>query len=351
MARGRENPPLSGGRDWLLGDGAASYHEGSAIQRVVHPGDRVERNCEPTTADRWKLVDTGELGGGPNLTGVSSSSEAEGAVEALLEEVGEETQEQPLVHFDDLRGRTAIVSGGASGIGRRTALEFGRCGANVAFCWLEMAGRSIEEEAASLELELQQMEVKALSARLDVRDGEAVQAFATQVGERLGGPHYLVNAAGVHCSAPLWRMTSEEWARVIDVNLTGSFNMIRAVAPTYRKQLFGKIVNVASIHAFEGHFGVANYAASKSGIVGLTRSAAVELGPSNVNVNAVAPGFVQTGMLRDVPEAVVEDARERAALGRQPEARDVAGVILFLCSELARQITGQVIKVDAGLLA
>jgi NAD(P)-dependent dehydrogenase (short-subunit alcohol dehydrogenase family) len=144
-------------------------------------------------------------------------------------------------------------------------------------------------------------------------------------------------------------MTDEEWFEVLDVNLTGAFNMIRAVAPLLKAQRFGKVVNVASVHAFIGSFGVANYAASKSGLVGLTRSAAAELGLSNVNVNGVAPGYVRTDMLADVPDHVVADAAEQSALRRLPEARDVAHVVLFLCSEMARQITGQVIRVDAGM--
>jgi 3-oxoacyl-[acyl-carrier protein] reductase len=189
-----------------------------------------------------------------------------------------------------------------------------------------------------------------LAERVDVRDAEAVNAFVGRVRETLGGIHFLVNAAGVHRSAPLWRMTDEEWTEVVDVNLTGAFNMIRAVATHFKSQRFGKIVNIASVHAFQGRFGVANYAASKSGLVGLTRSAAAELGPSNVNVNAVAPGYVRTDMLADIPDHVVAESMQRAALLRLPEAEDVAQVVLFLCSEMARQITGEVIRVDAGLL-
>ncbi len=146
-------------------------------------------------------------------------------------------------------------------------------------------------------------------------------------------------------------MTDEQWREVVDTNMTGAFNMIRAVAPTLKAQRHGKIVNIASIQAYVGSFGVANYAASKAGLVGLTRSSAADLGPFNVNVNAVAPGYVRTDMLADVPEEVVSASLERAVLRRLPEAIDVAHVVLFLCSEMARQITGQVIRVDAGLLA
>ena len=241
------------------------------------------------------------------------------AVEALLEEVGEETQAQPAGYFGGLRGRTALISGGATGIGRRIALEFGRCGANVAFNWYDLPGRTVAEEAARAKLELQQLEVKVLAERVDVRDPPAVQSFVDRASDELGGIHFLVNAAGVHRSAPLWKMTDDQWREVVDVNLTGSF-------------------------------GVANYAASKSGLLGLTRSAAAELGSSNVNVNAVAPGYVRTDMLVDVPEEVISASEEQAALRRLTEPIDVAHTVLFLCSEMARQITGQVIRVDAGLL-
>ena len=276
---------------------------------------------------------------------------ADEAVELLLEEVGEETQPQPQPNFAGLRGRTAVVSGGATGIGRRSAIEFARCGVNVAFNWLELPGRTIEQEAASLEHELQQLEVRVLAERVDVRDPDGVQRFIDRVHRSLGGPHFLINAAGVHRSAPVWKMTDEEWRHVMDVNLTGAFNMIRAVAPTLRSQRYGKIVNIASIQAFEGNFGTTNYAASKAGLVGLTRSAAADLGPANVNVNGIAPGFVRTDMLEDVPEYIVEESLERAVLGRLPEADDIAHLVLFLCSEMARNITGQVVRVDAGLLS
>lgn len=284
------------------------------------------------------------------MTGVSEVPGSGGAVEALLEEVGEETQAQPAANFVGMRGRTALISGGATGIGRRTAIEFARCGTNVAFNWFDVPGRSIAEDATRLEVELQQLEVKVLAERVDVRAAEAVEAFVTRVQAELGGIHFLVNAAGVHRSAPLWRLTDEAWSEVLAVNLTGAFNMIRAVAPLFRAQRTGKVVNIASVHAFTGSFGVANYAASKSGLVGLTRSAAAELGPSNVNVNAIAPGYVRTEMLADIPEALVAESLERSALRRVSEPADIAHVVLFLCSEMARQITGQVIQVDAGLL-
>lgn len=289
--------------------------------------------------------------GKPGAADPTEPAGAGEAVNALLEEVTEETQVQAAGYFGGLRGRTALVSGGATGIGRKTAIEFARCGANVAFNWIALPGRDIAAEAASVEAELQQLEVKVVSEEVDVRDARAVETFVERVRQELGGVHYLVNAAGVHRSAPVWRMTDEQWREVVDTNMTGAFNMIRAVAPTLKAQRHGKIVNVASIQAYVGNFGVVNYAASKAGLVGLTRSSAADLGPFNVNVNAVAPGYVRTDMLADVPDEVVGASLERAVLRRLPEAIDVAHVVLFLCSEMARQITGQVIRVDAGLLA
>jgi NAD(P)-dependent dehydrogenase (short-subunit alcohol dehydrogenase family) len=144
-------------------------------------------------------------------------------------------------------------------------------------------------------------------------------------------------------------MEDDEWQDVINVNLTGAFNMIRAIAPILRAQQHGKIINIASVHGLRSEFGLSNYTASKAGLIGLTRSAAIELGPSNINVNAVAPGYIRTTRLTDgVAPEILDRARERTVLGRLGDPQDVAGVVLFLCSERARHITGAVIPVDGG---
>jgi 3-oxoacyl-[acyl-carrier protein] reductase len=146
-------------------------------------------------------------------------------------------------------------------------------------------------------------------------------------------------------------MEDEEWHDVIETNLTGAFHFTRAVAPTMRAQQYGKIVNIASIHGLRSEFGLANYTASKAGMIGLTLSSAVELGPSNINVNAVAPGYIRTTRLTDgVSPEVLDRARERSVLGRLGDPQDVAHVVVFLCSEQARHITGAVIPVDGGHL-
>src|SRR5690606_12966284 len=156
---------------------------------------------------------------------------------------------------------------------------------------------------------------------------------------------------GIARDRALWRMTDEQWREVLDTNLTGAFQMIRAVAPILREQQFGKIVNVSSIHGIRSEFGLANYSASKAGLLGLTRSAAIELGPSNINVNAVAPGYIRTTRLTaGVPAEVLDRARERSVLGRLGDPQDVAHVVVFLCSGRARHITGVVIPVDGGHL-
>ena len=190
----------------------------------------------------------------------------------------------------------------------------------------------------------------------DLHDARMPQApcylcFAEEARDTLGDVHILVNSAGGARDRALWRMEDDEWNEVIDTNLSGAFHMIRAVAPIMRGNQYGKIVNISSVHGIRSEFGLANYAASKAGILGLTRSAAVELGPSNVNVNAVAPGYIRTTRLTaGVPTELLDKARERSVLGRLGDPQDVASVVVFLCSERARHITGAVIPVDGGHL-
>jgi 3-oxoacyl-[acyl-carrier protein] reductase len=271
------------------------------------------------------------------------------AVEQLLAEVVEETQPQPSRPHGDLRDAGAIVTGGASGIGRAIALELARHGCHIAFNYLDEGDGRMEAAAERTVAELRMLEVTVLCRNCDVRDAEAVARFVDEAAETIGAIHILVNNAGIARDRALWRMEDEEWRDVLDTNLSGAFHMIRAIAPAMRAQQYGKIVNVASIHGLHSEFGLSNYAASKAGLIGLTRSAAVELGPSNVNVNAVAPGYIRTTRLTDgVSPEVLDRARERSVLGRLGDPQDVANVVLFLCSEKARHITGAVIPVDGG---
>jgi 3-oxoacyl-[acyl-carrier protein] reductase len=260
-----------------------------------------------------------------------------------------EERPEPLSPGEGLRGRVAIVTGGATGLGRAVALEFAQRGVSVAFNYIELPGRDVAAQALLAETAIKALGVGVYSARCDVRDRADVEGFVVAARERLGGVHFLVNNAGVTHDGALWRLSEDAWREVMDTNVTGAFHCIQAVAPILRAQRFGKVVSVASHQAFRPGFGIANYAASKAALIGLTRSAAVDLGPSNINVNAVAPGFVKTELLATLPREVLERAEHESVLGRVADPEDVARVIVFLCSEAARHITGQVLVVDGGL--
>ena len=263
---------------------------------------------------------------------------------AVLEQPQPEA-EQPV----GFRGKVAMVTGGATGLGRTVAIEFGRLGCNVAFCFVDLPGRDVRETALLTETALSAMGIGVYADCCDVRDRTQVERFVDKVREKFETIHYLVNNAGIANDGAHWRLTPAEWSEVIDTNLTGAFHCSSAVAPVFRGQRYGKIVNVSSHLAGHPGFGVASYAASKSGLEGLTRAIAVELGPCNVNVNAVAPGFIRTERLQQLPPEVIDKARKSSVLGRIAEPEDVARVITFLCSDEARHITGQTIVVDGGL--
>jgi 3-oxoacyl-[acyl-carrier protein] reductase len=259
----------------------------------------------------------------------------------------EEPQPQPI--RKGWRGKVAIVTGGATGLGRAIAMEFGKLGCHVAFCFVNMPGRDVTEQALLTETALTAMGVAVFAARCDVRERLAVDRFVEDTRQKLGGVHFLINNAGIASDGALWRLSEQAWNEVLDTNVTGAFNCMRAVAPIFRGQHYGKIVSVSAHQAERPGFGVANYAASKAALLGLTRAAAVELGPANVNVNAIAPGFIRTERMAMLPSEVIERAQKSSILGRVAEPDDVAHVISFLCSESSRHITGQTIVVDGGL--
>ena len=276
--------------------------------------------------------------------------EMSGAVEALLDQVGQETEPRALLGSSNLRGQVAIVTGGSSGIGRAISMELGRCGADIAFCFLD-SGSDARSDAQEVASRLRDLDVNVFLRSCDVRDSEEVDTFVEEAQKALGGVQILINNAGIGADAPVWKMEDDAWEVVVRTNLDGAFYFTRAVAPFMRAQEHGKIVNITSVHGIRSEFGISNYASSKAGLIGLTRSTAVELGRKNINVNAVAPGYIRTTRLTDgVPPEILDQARERASLGRLGDPQDVAGVVLFLCSEPARHITGAVIPVDGGYL-
>jgi len=242
-----------------------------------------------------------------------------------------------------LGGKRAIVTGGSLGIGRAISLDLAANGADVAFTY-----RRHREEAQKVAQEIQEMGRKAMALQADVASFEDAQEIVNKVREEFGGLDILVNNAGMNWDGVIWKMTEEQWDRVIEVNLKGFFNYIRAVAPLFKEQGSGKIVNITSINGLRGKFGQTNYSASKAGIIGLTKALAREVGRYNVNVNAVAPGLIETEMVKEAPESVKEMALSEIVLGRLGQPEEVAWVVTFLCSDKARHITGQVIQVDGG---
>ena len=281
---------------------------------------------------------------------VKAPGEAGEAVEELLSRVGTEPGPAVEPEPEPPDGRVAVVTGGSSGIGRATAVAFARSGIHVAFNHLDSGEESRRMADETCEM-LRETGVRVFARAADVRDPEETSAFVAEAHDRLGGLHILVNNAGIGRDRALWRMADEEWRSVVDTNLSGAFYCTRAAAPYFRAQEFGKIVNVSSVHGLSSEFGLANYCSTKAGLIGFTRSAALELGPSNVNVNAVAPGYIRTTELTDrVPAEMLDRARERSVLGRLGDPQDVASVILFLCSEASRHITGAVIPVDGGYM-
>lgn len=245
-----------------------------------------------------------------------------------------------------LAGQAALVTGAGRGIGAAIARELAGAGCDVA-----LVESGAFDEAQSLADELGRSGRRSIAIRADVSDvAGAEQAVAVAV-EALGRLDHLVCNAGIARDAMIWKMTEEAWDQVMDVNLKGCFAYCRAVAGLFREQQHGRIVNIASINGLRGKAGQANYAASKAGIIALTRTLARELGPKGVNVNCVAPGMVRTEMTAKLPSAILERAIAETPLGRMAEPEDIARVVVFLCSEASRHITGEVIRVDGGQLA
>jgi 3-oxoacyl-[acyl-carrier protein] reductase len=243
----------------------------------------------------------------------------------------------------ELEGKVAIVTGGTRGIGRAIVLDLAANGADIVLNY-----RKSDDLAKELSKTITDMGRRALVVQADVSSFDDAQAMVGKILEEFKAVDILVNNAGVNWDGVVWKMDEEQWDRVIDVDLKGTFNYTRAVTPHFREQGSGKIVNITSINGLRGKFGQTNYSAAKAGVIGFTKACARELGRSSVNVNAVAPGLIETEMVKEAPEKVREMALAEIVLDRLGLPEEVAHVVTFLCTEKARHITGQVIQVDGG---
>ncbi|MBN2058183.1 MAG: 3-oxoacyl-[acyl-carrier-protein] reductase [Candidatus Saganbacteria bacterium] len=243
-----------------------------------------------------------------------------------------------------LKGKVALVTGSAQGIGKAIAVALAKAGANIIISDinLELANKTAEEIKA--------LGVKTMSVKLNVADATEAEEVVKQAKEAMGQIDILVNNAGITRDTLFIRMKKEDWDLVLNINLNGVFNMCKAVVPLMMKQRFGRIINIASIVGEMGNFGQANYAASKAGVIGLTKTLARETAPRGITVNAIAPGFIQTAMTDKIPEEVKQKMMAQIPMAKLGQPEDVANACLFLASEAAAYITGQVINVNGGML-
>jgi 3-oxoacyl-[acyl-carrier protein] reductase len=243
----------------------------------------------------------------------------------------------------ELKGKVALITGGSLGIGTAISLDMGENGADVALTY-----RSHEKEALVVAQKIESMGRRAKAYKIDVSKFEDAQNLVKEVLDEFGHLDILVNNAGMNWDGVVWKMTEEQWDAVINVDLKGTFNFIRAAAPVFKEQKSGKIVNITSINAMRGRFGQSNYTAAKSGVIALTKTVAKELGKFRVNVNAVAPGLIETDMIKSMPEDFKQRSMAETVFNALGTPEEVAYLVTFLCSEKARHITGEVIKVDGG---
>lgn len=244
-----------------------------------------------------------------------------------------------------LAGKNALVTGASKGIGKAVAIKFAEHGANVAFTYL-----SSVEQGEALEKELTELGVKAKGYRSDASDFNAAEKLINDVVSEFGSLDVLVNNAGITRDNLLMRMNEAMWDEVININLKSVFNTVKAAAKTFMKQRSGSIINMTSVVGIKGNAGQGNYAASKAGIIGFTKSVALELGSRNIRSNAIAPGFIETEMTEKLDEKTVQSWRDAIPLKRGGTPGDVAECALFLASDMSSYISGQVLQVDGGML-
>lgn len=242
-----------------------------------------------------------------------------------------------------LDNKTAIVTGGSLGIGAAIALELAADGADVALNYRKHA-----EEAEAIAEQIRNMGRKALVVQADVASFNDAQKMVETVMAEWGKLDILVCNAGINWDGVSWKMTEEQWDTVLNINLKGYFNYLRAAAPVMREAKYGRIVCLTSINGMRGKFGQLNYSASKAGIIGMVKTMAKELGPKGVTVNAIAPGLIMTDMMDKMPEEAKQASLNETAVKRLGTPEDVAHVVSFFCSDFARHVTGETVKVDGG---
>lgn len=244
-----------------------------------------------------------------------------------------------------LEGKTALITGASRGIGRGIALKFAEQGANIAFTYL-----SSVEKGQALAKELEAFGVKAKGYQSDAADFKAAEELVNSVVADFGNLEVLVNNAGITRDTLLMRMSEQQWDEVMNANLKSVFNLTKAVTKPMLKQRKGSIINMSSVVGVKGNAGQANYAASKAGIIGFTKSVALELGSRNIRSNAIAPGFIETEMTAALDPKVVAEWREDIPLKRGGTPEDIANATVFLASDMSAYITGQVLSVCGGML-
>jgi 3-oxoacyl-[acyl-carrier protein] reductase len=248
-----------------------------------------------------------------------------------------------------LKGKSALITGASRGIGRAIALRFAEEGCEVAVNYVDERERDNAAEADDVAEQICALGRQAICVEADVTDLEAVEGMAEYVIERLGKLDILINNAGITRDRTLKKLAKEDWDRVIEVNLTGAFHCARAVIEHMRERRSGRIISISSVVAQMGNIGQTNYAASKAGLIGLTKSLAREVARRGITVNAVAPGFIDTEMTQAMPDEIREQVIATIPMGRTGTPEDVANAALFLASEAASYITGQVLSVNGGL--
>jgi len=244
-----------------------------------------------------------------------------------------------------LEGKVTLITGASRGIGKGIAQKFAAHGANIAFTYL-----SSDEKAKALEKELEVHGVKVKAYKSDAADYKSAEALIDSVVADFGTIDVLVNNAGITRDGLLMRMSEENWDDVLKTNLKSVFNTVKAIQRTLLKQRSGSIINLTSVVGIKGNAGQANYSASKAGIIGFTKSVALELGSRNIRCNAIAPGFIETEMTETLDEKMVDEWRKAIPLKRGGTPEDVANLALFLASDMSQYITGQVVNVDGGML-